>query len=130
VLFGVSRLVLQVVSAWCVGSINSRVGAKVTNIVRSYVLVAYYGYVVVQGRSCHFSQNDRVSEVKCASSLNRSSRRSADGYVWGYTMLYTQCCIQDNGCVRIMQKRLVAHEVPQPVVAGGGGRAACVFGLV
>jgi hypothetical protein len=28
-----------------------------------------------------------------------------------------------------MQKRLVAHSVPQPAVAGGGGRAACVFGL-
>jgi hypothetical protein len=97
VLFGVSRLVLQVVSAWYVGSINSRVGANVTDIVRSYVLVAYYGYVVVQGRSCHFSQNDRVSEVKCASSLNRSSRRSADGYVWGYTMLYTKAVYKMMG---------------------------------
>jgi hypothetical protein len=80
-----------------------------------------------------FPRYDHVSEVKCASSLNKSSRpsRSTDGYVWGYTMLYTQCCIQGDGCVRIMQKRLVAHEVPQPVVAGGGGgRAACVFGLV
>jgi hypothetical protein len=28
-----------------------------------------------------------------------------------------------------MQKRLVAQSVPQPAVAGGGGRAACVFGL-
>jgi hypothetical protein len=54
VLFGVSRLMLKVVSAWYVGSINNRVGANVTDIVRSYVLVAYYGYVVVQGRSCHF----------------------------------------------------------------------------
>jgi hypothetical protein len=80
--------VLQVVAAWCVGSINSRVGAKDTNIVRSYVLVAYYGYVVVQGRSCHFSRYDRVSEVKCASSLNKSSRRSADGMFGAI-----QCCI-------------------------------------
>jgi hypothetical protein len=34
-----------------------------------------------------FSRYDRVSEVKCASSLNRSSRRSADGMFGAI-----QCC--------------------------------------
>jgi hypothetical protein len=35
--------------------------------------------------------------VKCASSLNRSSRRSVDGYVWGYTMLYTNAVYKVMG---------------------------------